>query len=183
MELGQLLLGQIPEALYFAIFMIFVKQLKEKRILFTLITIIEYALLFNLFKDSYVSHIIFFIFTYCLLKILYKEKCQITDIFTLGVASLILILTSAILYVIVWKTVNIFIIYVVLHRIILFLILCIFKDELPKIQSLYKKLWNRNDNIPKKMKSTTFRSFNLVVFNLMFYIINLGILYVLFTRR
>lgn len=76
MELGQLLLGQIPEALYFAIFMIFVKQLKEKRILFTLITIIEYALLFNLFKDSYISHIIFFIFTYCLLKILYNESIQ-----------------------------------------------------------------------------------------------------------
>ena len=33
MKLDQLLLGQIPEAIYFALFMIFTKQLKEKRII------------------------------------------------------------------------------------------------------------------------------------------------------
>lgn len=183
MKLDQLLLGQIPEAIYFALFMIFTKQLREKRILFASIIIIEYVLLFNVFKESYISHIIFFISMYCLLKIFYKEKCQITDIFTLGIASIILMITSAILYLIVWKTVNVFMVYVILHRIVLFLILILFKDKLPKIQSLYKKLWNRNDNVPKKIKSTTFRSLNLVAFNLMFYIINLGILYMLFTRR
>ena len=183
MKLDQLLLGQIPEAIYFALFMIFTKQLREKRILFASIIIIEYVLLFNVFKESYISHIIFFISMYCLLKIFYKEKCQITDIFALGIASTILMITSAILYLIVWKTVNVFMVYVILHRIVLFLILILFKDKLPKIQSLYKKLWNRNDNVPKKIKSTTFRSLNLVAFNLMFYIINLGILYMLFTRR
>jgi hypothetical protein len=183
MKLDQLLLGQIPEAIYFALFMIFTKQLREKRILFASIIIIEYVLLFNVFKESYISHIIFFISMYCLLKIFYKEKCQITDIFALGIASIILMITSAILYLIVWKTVNVFMVYVILHRIVLFLILILFKDKLPKIQSLYKKLWNRNDNVPKKIKSTTFRSLNLVAFNLMFYIINLGILYMLFTRR
>ncbi len=183
MKLDQLLLGQIPEAIYFALFMIFTKQLKERRILFASIIIIEYVLLFNVFKESYISHIIFFISMYCLLKIFYKEKCQIIDIFALGIASIILMVTSAILYLIVWKTVNVFMVYVILHRIVLFLILILFKDKLPKIQNLYKKLWNRNDGVPKKMKSTTFRSLNLVVFNLMFYIINLGILYMLFTRR
>ena len=77
MKLDQLLLGQIPEAIYFALFMILVKNIKEKRVLFTIITIVEYALLFNTLKNSYMSHIIFFVSTYCLLKILYKEKCQI----------------------------------------------------------------------------------------------------------
>ena len=183
MNLLELFLGQIPEAIYFASFIILTKQLKEKRVLFTIITIVEYALLFNTLKNSYMSHIIFFVSTYCLLKILYKEKCQITDIFILAVASIILMVTSAILYLIVWKTVNVFMIYVILHRIVLFLILFLFKDKWSKIQHLYKKLWNRNDNISKKMKSTTFRSLNLVIFNLMFYLLNLGILYTLFTRR
>ena len=183
MRLDQLLLGQIPEAIYFALFMIFTKQLKEKRIFFIFLMVLEYVLLFNVFKNSYISHVIFFPFTYCLLKILYKEKCQITDIFILGIASLLLIFTSAISYIIVWKTINKFIAYVIFHRIILFLILYLFKNNLPNIQTLYKKLWNRNDTVSKKMKSTTFRSLNVVVFNLMFYVINLGILYVLFVRR
>lgn len=183
MTSDQLLLGQIPEAIYFALFMIFTKRLKEKRILFTVVTTIEYTLLFNIFKNSYISHIIFFTSTYCLLKICYKEKCQITDVFILGTASIVLMVTSAILYLIVWKTVNVFMVYVILHRIILFLVLVLFKNKLPNIQKLYKKLWNRNDNISKKMKSTTFRSLNIVVFNLMFYVINLGVLYVLITRR
>ena len=37
MELDQLLLGQIPEAIYFALFMILVKNIKEKRILFIIL--------------------------------------------------------------------------------------------------------------------------------------------------
>lgn len=74
MKLDQLLLGQIPEAIYFALFMIFTKQLKERRILFASIIIIEYVLLFNVFKESYISHIIFFVSMYCLLKIFYKKS-------------------------------------------------------------------------------------------------------------
>ena len=45
MDLLELMLGQIPEAIYFALFIILTKELKEKRILFIILMIIEYILL------------------------------------------------------------------------------------------------------------------------------------------
>lgn len=86
MNILELLLGQIPEALYFALFMIYTKRLNEKRIWFIVLTVLEYILLF-IPPLSIWSHILYFIFTYGILKWLYKNKAQITDIFTLGIAS------------------------------------------------------------------------------------------------
>ena len=98
MNVLQLLLGQIPEAIYFALFMIFTKRLDKKQILFTILMIIEYILLFNFTPVTIWSHISYFIITYIILKILYHEKSQITDIFTLGIASMILMIISGICY-------------------------------------------------------------------------------------
>lgn len=182
MNLFELIFGQIPEALYFALFIIGVKQLKEKRFIFTILMILEYVLLLNVFPYSIWSHILYFITYYLIMKLLYKDKCQIIDIFTLGIASLILIISCIILYFIVWFIVNDFKIYVILNRILLFIFLFIFKNKLYKIQDIYKKLWNRNDKIKKKIKSTTFRALNLVIFNFMFYLINLGMIFMLLQK-
>lgn len=175
----ELLLGQIPEAIYFALFMIFTKQLKTKRLPFVILMVIEYILLMRAFPYSMWSHILFFVITYILMKMLYNEKSQITDVFTLGIASLILIIASAIPYFVIWFTINNYLVYVILNRLLLFSLLFIFRNKLPKINNMYKHLWNRNDKIEKKMKSTTFRATNIVVFNVMFLIINLGMLFML----
>lgn len=172
-EVLNVILGQIPEAIYFALFLIYTKNIKEKRILFTIFMTIEYLLLKVCFPFDVKFQISYVIMTYILLKILYKEKAQITDIFTFGIASLVLTFSCIILYFLISITLNNMIIYVVLNRIVLFLFLGLMKDKLYNIQKLYKKLWNRNDNVEKKMKSTTFRSLNIVMFNIMFYIINI----------
>lgn len=78
---------------------------------------------------------------------------------------------------------TIYLIYVVITRILMFGFLFIFKNKLNNIQKAYKKLWNRNDKINKKIKSTTFRSLNIVVFNIIFYVIHLGMLYAIFLRK
>ena len=179
MNLLELVLGQIPEAIYFALFMTFTKEIKTKRIPFLILMVLEYILLMKAFPYSMWSHILFFVITYIIMKMLYKEKCQITDIFTLGIASLVLIITSAIPYFIIWFTINNYLVYVILNRLLLFGLLLIMKNKLPKIKNMYKKLWNRNDKTKKKMKSATFRATNVVVFNIMFLIINLGMLFML----
>ena len=117
---------------------------------------------------------------FVILKVLYKEKSQITDIFTFTIASIILILSCSVLYFIIWKTINNFIIYVILNRLLLILFLIIFHNKLYKIQKLYKRLWNRNNKNKNKIKSTTFRAINVVIFNIIFYIINLGMLFIIF---
>ena len=176
MRLDQLLLGQIPEAIYFTLFMILVKNIKEKRILFTILMILEYVFLKYFLVYNIWFQVMYFILSFMIMKMLYKDKIQITDIFTLGIASIILVITSAIPYVIVYFTVHNMLIYVILNRIIIFTLLFVFRHKLQNINKLYYKLWNRN-NKPKKMKTTTFRALNLVIFNISFVIINLGILF------
>lgn len=177
MNVLQLLLGQIPEAIYFALFMIFTKRLDKKQILFTILMIIEYILLFNFTPVTIWSHISYFIITYMILRLLYNEKSQITDIFTLGIASILLILVSIISYCIMNLFVTDILIANILQKLLLFIVLYFISDKLYKIQNTYKKFWNRNDKIPKPMKSTTFRCVNLVLFNIMFFIINNSILF------
>ena len=175
MKLDQLLLGQIPEAMYFALFMICTKQLKEKRILFTILMILEYVLLKLVFPFNMWFQISYTFMTYVILKILYREKTQIIDVFTFSIGSIILIVISVSVSILFNH--NIFLV-VSSSRILMFMFLLIFRHKLDKIQNLYKLLWNRS-NKPKRIKTTTFRAINTVVFNLLFFIINLGMLYAL----
>lgn len=173
MDILEITLGQIPEALYFALFMIFTNEIKTKRVCFIASTILEYVLLLNAFPYDIWSHILFIITLFLIMKIFYKDKCQVTDIFTLGISSLILIVDSIIIYLLTWFTVNNFLIGVILQKISMFVILFCIRKKLPNLRKLYYKMWNRNDKIKKIMKSTTFRSVNLVIFNFMFYFINI----------
>lgn len=173
----ELLLGQIPEAIFFALFMIYAKGIKEKRILFTILMIIEYLLLKYSFPYNWIFQIGYMVTTFLTLKILYKEKSQITDIFILLIAYLILGITSIFCFLL-FK--NNMILVSISNRIIIFSLLFIFKNKLIKIQKIYKFLWNRNDKVKKKIKSTTFRALNIVIFNIVFYLINICMLYAIY---
>ena len=74
MDISMILIGQIPEALYFALFMILTKKLTTKRILFISLMIVEYVLLLSTLQFSVWGHMLYFIMTYIILKLLYKEK-------------------------------------------------------------------------------------------------------------
>lgn len=176
----EILIGQIPEAIYFSLFMIFAKNLKSKRILFTALMVAEYLLLKQFINFNIWFQVIYTFMTFVILKVLYKEKAQVTDIFTFAIGSVVLMIISIVSYFIVWKTVNIYYVALALNRILIILFLILTYNKLYKIQNLYKRFWNRNDKIKKKMKSTTFRALNLVIFNIMFYIINLCLTFTLF---
>ena len=164
----ELFLGQIPEALFCALFIIFAKGLKEKRILFIFIMIAEYLLLKYSFRYSSWFHLGYIALTFLALKVLYKEKAQITDTFLMLIAFIIVIIVSIPCVLLA----NNVIIANTIAKVILFAIIIIFNNKLRWFQNLYKKLWNR----PKektKMKSVTFRSLNIVLFNLTFVVINI----------
>lgn len=172
MNILEIILGQIPEAVYFAVFMILVKGLKSRHFIFIMSMIIEYLLVLNILPYSIWSYVLYFALSFLLLKILYKDKSNVTDIFTMGIASISLVITSALSYFI---TLGNMICCVIANRIILFAILYVFRHKLCHINKLYNKLWNRGKH-SYKMKSTTFRALNLVIFNLSFVIINLGVI-------
>ena len=169
MNLLEILLGQVP------------KRLNKKRELFMILMVIEYVLLF-IPTLSVWSHILYFVLTYIILKLLYRERSQITDIFTLGIASIVLMIISAVWYVIIYFTLKNIIICTLLAKICLFVFLYIVRHDLPKIQNMYKLLWNRNDRISRRMKSTTFRCINIVLFNFMFFAINSYVIFYIIRR-
>lgn len=178
-----ILIAQISEAIYFALFMIYTKRLTHKRLLYTILMIIEYILLYKIFPFNVYFQISYTFISYLILKLIYKEKAQIIDIFTFSIASILLIITSAIMYLISFYTYNNAYICAVLHRVLLFIFIFIIKDKLYNIQKLYKKIWNRNFNKKYKIKTTTFRAINVVAFNIMFFIINFGMLLVIFFKN
>lgn len=183
MNILELLLGQLPEAAYFALFIILVRQIKVKRLLFISLSSIEYILLLILFPYNIWSHVLYFAMTYVILKMLYKERALITDIFTLAIASLFMMVISIPLYLVIHAFSLHILIGNVIQKLILFLVLYLLRNKLVNIQRLYKKFWNRNDKVPKRMKSTTFRVLNVIVFNFMFYIINIILVFCLLIRR
>ena len=179
MDLMELLLGYIPEAIYFALFMIYTKQLKEKRLLYITLMVLEYLLLKQFVHFSIYFQVAYTFITFVILKILYREKAQIIDIFTFTIASIFLIITSVISFLISGQNV---ILATIINRIIIFVVLFGFNYKLNVIQNLYKKLWNRNDKVKKKIKTTTFRSLNVIIFNVIFYFINVGIVYAIYYK-
>lgn len=70
-------LGQLPEAIFFALFIILAKNIKKKRLLFTGLMCLEYVLIMMLFQYNWLFHIIYTIMTFLTLKVLYKENAQI----------------------------------------------------------------------------------------------------------
>lgn len=166
------LLEKVCEAIYFSLFLIYGKNLKEKRLLFIAIMIFEYLALKYFIKFNVLFQLSYTFMTYLTLKVLYKEKAQITDIFLFALASLFLILISIISYTIIYFTIRKYIVALILNRILIFGLIFIIKKDINAIYQKFYKLWNRH-NKPNRVKSLTLRNISVIIFNLMFCIINI----------
>lgn len=181
-----LFLEKICEAIYFSLFLIYGKNLKEKRMLFIGIMIFEYLMITKLIQYNTWIHISYIIMTYINLKVLYKEKAQITDIFLFMVASIILIIVSVITYLPAYIICNhnvtyfAYIVAILFNRLALISILYFGKNIINKIYKKFYTHWNKpkQSNNPK-VKSLTLRNITIIIFNLMFYILNIGMCFAL----
>ena len=164
----ELFLGKIPEAIFLALFMVFTKNIKSKRVLFTSYVVTEYLSLKLVFSYSSYFHILLAILMFIGLKLFYKEKSQITDVFILIIAYLYLGVTSILCYYLCRGNI---VLATLSNRILLFYPLFLLRSKLSKIQELYKIQWNRG-NQDAKIKSTTFRGLNLVLMYVTFIFIH-----------
>ena len=172
-ELILVFLEKMVEAIYFAMFLLIGKDIKNKKLLFIGIMVFEYLMLKSFINFSVYFQLAYTFMTYVTLKVLYKEKAQITDIFLFTVASLILIAISAVSYGIVYITVRQYFVALILNRNLLFLTLYLSRNVIRNKYKSFCSLWNRH-NIPSKIKSLTLRNISIITFNLMFWLINLG---------
>lgn len=180
-----LFLEKVCEAIYFSLFMIYGKNLKEKRLLFVGIMIFEYLALTSIIEYNVWLQIIYTFMSFINLKVLYREKAQITDIFLFMTASIVLIIVGAICVklslILNLSGYNDYFKVLLLNRILIFLILFLFRNKINVYYKKFYKRWNRHTDTTK-IKSLTLRNISIIVFNLMFYIINIGLTYIILTK-
>ena len=147
--------------------------------------IFEYVLITSVLQYNVWIHILYIIMTYTNLKVLYKDKAQVTDIFLFMAASIIVIIIGAICAIISVSLnlsgYNDYLKVLLVNRVLIFSILALSKS---KINIYYKKFyerWNRHTDATK-IRSLTLRNISIIVFNLMFYIINIGLTYIVLTK-
>lgn len=172
MEIFRLISAKLLEPIYFSLFLIIGKDLKKKRLLLTLIMIFEYVMLTNIIEFNVWFQFIYTFLSFINLKVLYREKAQITDIFLFAAASIILVLLSIFTYVTALYTYNNYMISLVINRILLFSFIFVFRKQIRKLYKEFCSLWNRHSK-PNKIKSLTLRNISVISFNVMFWVINL----------
>lgn len=170
-----ILLGLIPETIYFSLFLIYTKNIKEKRIKLFILISICYFLCIIISEYKVIYYIAFMILVYLSLKILYKQQTQIIDIFIFGISTLYITLISFLIYI--PKNITQYFVCLIINRILLF-IPFIFKNKFYLLYKNYALFWNRNDSIKRPIKSITLRNINLIGINCIIFVINIICLYI-----
>jgi len=159
-----ILFGLIPEVLYFTLFITYTKNIKEKRIKLFLLIVVAYFICITILQYQVLCDITLIITMYLILKLLYKNKTQIIDIFIITISYFWLLLLSFLLMNFANKDLSNYMFLYFIQRILMFSIF-IFKNKFNNIYKKYCKLWNRNDNEKRIIKSITLRNLSLILLN------------------
>lgn len=160
-----LLCGIIPDIIYFTLFIIFAKNIKTKIVPLFLLMSVTYTLDRLIFGTNICTNIIFTFVLYLIMKFLYRKEANIMDIFLLTWASVFYIIVTLITYVI-FKELYLVLIF---SRILMFILIIIFRKTLSKLYNKCIVLWNRHE-YKKQLKSVTVRNINIVLLNVSVYV-------------
>lgn len=172
-----LILGMIPELLYFTLYISIYKK-KKFSFLILILTMINYIVtgIFTMYNPY--SYIIFIFLEFIILKLLYKKETNITDLFFIMYGSMYLSLVSTVSFLFVKENFSNYYILYVISRIILFLSLLL-KDKLNCLYIKYNRYWNKNSDDKKiKIKSITLRNISMIIFNTFILLIYVLVLYI-----
>ena len=170
-----ILLGLIPEVLFFTLFITYTKGIKEKRVKLFLLISIAYILCMFIQRYKIFYYMLFVILIYWIMKFLYKKKTQIIDIFIISLSFSYIYIISYLLFLFINNDMSNYYILYLIDRILLF-IPFIFKNKFNKLYKIYYKFWNRNDNEKRPIKSITLRNISLVFINLLIFFIDIYLL-------
>lgn len=169
-------LGMLPEVIYFTLFLVYVKDIKEKRVKLFLGILFSYLVCIFLAPYKVLYYVIYTILLYIILKILYKERTQIIDFFIIMYSLFYIVMLS---YLICFaKDFTSYLICYFIERILLFSIF-IFRKQFNKLYRKYCKYWNRNDTIKRPIKSITLRNISLIIINAIILVMNIICIYVI----
>lgn len=170
--LMSIILGLLPEVLYFTLFLIYTKNIKEKRLRLGILIAVAYVLCMFIQQYKVIYYILFIALVYLILKLLYKNKAQITDVFAFSICFIYISLVSYFGYIFFEDDLSNYYIMYIIARILLF-IPFIFRNKFNIIYKKYYSLWNRNDTIKRPIKSITLRNISLITINIAIFLMNL----------
>jgi hypothetical protein len=168
------ILGLLPEIIYFTLFLIYTKKYKYNKFKLFVLLLIGYTLFEIIFPDNIYFQICFTLYVPLVLKLLYKDKFHISDIFIFVYASIILIIITCITAPISIISDNYWIGYI-FDRIIMFGFLYLFRKKLNKVYKWIISQWNRNYEHPNKIKAITIRQICVISLNIMIFVLYLFI--------
>lgn len=184
MEIGyyiiSILFGLVPEVLYFYLFLIYVKNIKEHRV--KLFVLVLFTYIISIFVQEYkvIYYILFISLIYIILKVLYKNKAQIIDIFVFSLSFCYVCLIGFIMSRFIFNNYFYYYICLIINRILLFLPF-IFKNKFNILYKKYCSLWNRNYEKKQPIKSITLRNISLIILNGFIFLLNIATVYVINT--
>ena len=160
-----LLMGMLPEVLYFTLRICFIKDIKKQRLKLFSLLIIGYIVLIMVCRFQLLFYLGYIVYVYIVLKKLYKSK--IIDLFIVSIVSAYLTLTSFISF----KLIDTYMLAYLVNRLMLFIPIFILNYKLNDFYNVYYRLWDRHDG--NKVKSITIRNISLVFINMLIVIFNI----------
>lgn len=164
-------LGMLPEVLFFTMFIIYAKNIKEKRWLLFGFIILNYLGTGILSVYSIYSYVLFMIFQYVIIKILYKEDVEYIDIFLITISHMYLFLISLICY----KGFSNYNIALLVNRLLL-IVPFLLRNKLNYYYKKYRKSWNRSED--NKIRSISLRNMSLITLNLFIFVSDIVCIYI-----
>lgn len=165
-----LLLGIIPDVMYYYVYLRKIKNICDKKNIFFLLLIVNYVICIILIQYHFYLYIIQDIIMYLIMKKMYNS--QINDIFLVFFLELYMILLSIMCFFLIENYTIAFIVY----RMLMFAPL-LFINKIKLFYKNYTMLWNRH-NIPNKIKSITLRNISLVVLNVLIILMYIILIYI-----
>ena len=172
--------GMLPEVLFLTFFLICTKKLKRHKFLLFICILIAYILLILVQNYRTIYYICFITSLYAILKVIYRNKTQIIDVFIISIAFMYICLISFICSRFINENYLNYYLLSIIDRLML-LIPFIFKNKFNILYKKYCKLWNRNDKGKRPIKSITLRNISLITLNSFIFLLNIATIYVINT--
>ena len=167
-----LFMGMLPEVLYFALSICFIKDIKKQRLKLFSLLVIGYIVLIMVCRFQLLFYLGYIVYVYMVLKKLYKSK--IIDLFIVSVVSAYLTLVSFIAF----KLTDTYMLAYLINRLMLFIPIFILNYKLNDFYNVYYSLWDRHEG--NKVKSITIRNISLVFINSFIVLLNVLIILCMF---
>lgn len=175
---ASIILGLIPEVTFFTLFLIYTKNIKDKKFKLWVLIAIAYIVCMFIQKYKLIYYVLFIFLIYFILKFLYKEKVQIIDIFVFSISFSYLCFVGFITSRFVNNSYLRYYICYVINRILLF-IPFIFRHKFYNLYKRYYSLWNRNYEKKQPIKSITLRNISVIMLNSFIFLINIATVYLI----